>query len=75
MKQHLWLDCDTGSDDSFAIVLAGHTPSLHLLGISTVFGNNQVAQTTLNTLRITSMSGLQHIKVYKGASKPLLRPA
>ena len=44
------------------------------VNISTVFGNTSVEKTTLNTLKITSMSGIRHIKVYKGASKVILRP-
>jgi uridine nucleosidase len=72
MKKDLWLDCDTGCDDVFAIILAGHHDDINLIGISTVFGNSNVNNTTLNTLKITSIAGLKHIKVYKGADKPLL---
>jgi len=49
-KVKLWLDCDTGTDDAFAIIMAGHSPSIDLIGISTVFGNNTVHATTKNTL-------------------------
>ena len=74
MSINMWLDCDTGNDDAFAIILAGHNDMLNLIGISTVFGNSSVKNTTINTLKITSLSGLSHIKVYKGAERPLLRP-
>ena len=69
----LWLDCDTGTDDAFALILAGHTPSIQLLGISTVFGNNSVDITTINTLKMTEISGIDNIKIYKGQSRPLMR--
>lgn len=69
----VWLDCDPGHDDALAIILAGHNPKLQLIGISTVCGNQTVEKTTINALRMLSISGLEHIDVVKGASQPLCR--
>lgn len=73
----VWLDCDPGHDDVFAIILAGHSqPSIHLLGISCVAGNQTVERTTDNALRTVDFYGLRRdIPVVKGQSRPLLRPA
>ncbi|DBB11457.1 hypothetical protein WJX82_006709 [Trebouxia sp. C0006] len=70
----VWLDCDPGHDDAMAIVLAGHNSKLRLLGISTVAGNQTVDKVTLNALGVVDAAGLQHINVYKGQSRPLMRP-
>jgi inosine-uridine nucleoside N-ribohydrolase len=69
----VWLDCDPGHDDAFAIILAGHNSKLRLIGISTVCGNQTVEKTTINALRILSVSGLEDVDVVKGSSGPLCR--
>lgn len=62
-------------DDAMAIILAGHSPGLTLLGVSTVAGNQTVEKVTANALSVLAAAGLQHIDVVAGASRPLLRPA
>ncbi|KAK3069935.1 Uridine nucleosidase 1 [Teratosphaeriaceae sp. CCFEE 6253] len=69
----LWLDCDTGHDDAFAILLAARSPEVRLLGISTVYGNAPLANTTYNTRGILRAIGRDDIPVYPGAAKPLRR--
>ncbi|PGH08815.1 hypothetical protein AJ80_07774 [Polytolypa hystricis UAMH7299] len=71
----LWLDCDPGHDDAFAILLAAHHPSLRLLGISTVHGNGSLANTTVNAGSILEAIGRSDIPVHPGASKPFCRLA
>lgn len=73
-KKLVWLDCDPGHDDAFAIMLAGHNPSLHLLGISTAAGNQTLEKTTTNALKVLDISGLDHIDVVPGQAVPLIRP-
>lgn len=43
----MWLDCDPGHDDFFALLLAAHN---NLIGVSTVHGNQSVEKTTHNAL-------------------------
>ncbi|EGC41055.1 uridine nucleosidase [Histoplasma capsulatum var. duboisii H88] len=71
----LWLDCDPGHDDAFAILLAAHHPSLKLLGISTVHGNGSLQNTTVNAGSILEAIGRSDIPVYPGAAKPFCRAA
>ncbi|KAL0477543.1 inosine-uridine-preferring nucleoside hydrolase [Acrasis kona] len=72
--KYVFLDCDPGHDDAMAIILAGHHPDLHLLGVSTACGNQTVDKTTINALKILSVSGLEHVEVVKGQAAPLMRP-
>ena len=52
MPTSVILDCDTGTDDAVAIMLAALHPDLDLLGVTTVWGNHAVRHTTDNTLRV-----------------------
>eukprot|EP01111_Echinosteliopsis_oligospora_P009903 TRINITY_DN2994_c0_g1_i3.p1 TRINITY_DN2994_c0_g1~~TRINITY_DN2994_c0_g1_i3.p1 ORF type:complete len:299 (-),score=77.98 TRINITY_DN2994_c0_g1_i3:160-1056(-) len=73
-KQLVWLDCDPGHDDAFAIILAGYSNKIKLLGISTALGNQSIEKTTQNALKVLSISGLDHIDVVRGQAAPLIRP-
>ncbi|KAK0510209.1 hypothetical protein JMJ35_007603 [Cladonia borealis] len=73
IQRPLWLDCDTGHDDAFAILLAARHPDLKLLGISTVHGNASLENTTINTLSILKAVGREDVPVYPGAAKPFCR--
>ena len=64
------LDCDTGTDDAVAIMLAALHPDLDLLGVSTVWGNHDVRHTTDNTLRVLDHVGRGDIPVHAGANAP-----
>ncbi|KAH8161937.1 hypothetical protein CIB48_g6321 [Xylaria polymorpha] len=72
----LWLDCDPGHDDVFAILLGAYHPGIRLLGISTVHGNAPMEKTTNNALSVLSAIGKDDaVRVYPGAAKALQRDA
>lgn len=75
VRTPIWLDCDTGHDDAFAILLAARHPAAKLLGVSTVYGNATLEKTTYNSLAILKAIGRDDISVYPGASRPLTREA
>lgn len=54
-------------------MLAAFSPSLRLLGISTVAGNVGVARTTANALHTLHVIGRPDVPVYQGQADPLLR--
>lgn len=70
-KVPVWIDCDPGNDDVFAIMLALDNPQLDLVGISTSFGNVSLDLTTQNALRLLEFLGSLKIPVYRGSHKPL----
>ena len=66
------LDCDPGHDDAVAIVMAGRSPELDIIGITCVAGNVSVEHTTRNALRICTLAEMPKIPVCKGMTRPLL---
>ena len=67
------LDCDPGHDDAIALLLALASPEVELLGVTTVHGNQTLAETTANALRVLDLAGRSDIAVAAGADRPLLR--
>ncbi|MCX8095199.1 MAG: nucleoside hydrolase [Caldisericia bacterium] len=67
------IDTDAGIDDAIAIMIAlAHQNEIEIKGITTLTGNTYVDQVTKNVLRILDYFKREDIKVYKGASKPLV---
>ncbi len=72
--QKVFLDCDPGIDDAFAIVFACGHPGLDLCGVATVAGNVSLARTTANALAVLEFAGRPEVPVAAGSARPLLRP-
>lgn len=69
----IWMDCDTGTDDAVAIMLAHALDEIELKGISTVCGNTIQDNAFWNTHRINGLMGANY-PVYRGAEQPLFKP-
>lgn len=67
------IDCDTGIDDSLALMLALASKELEVLGITVVSGNIEVNAATENTFQVLKLMERSGIPVYKGESVPLVR--
>lgn len=72
-RQPIVLDCDPGHDDALAILLAAAAPSLQLVAITTVAGNQSLDKTTLNARRICSVAGIHDVPIAAGCDGPLAR--
>jgi inosine-uridine nucleoside N-ribohydrolase len=73
MTTRIVLDCDPGTDDAFAIMVAALHPAIELLAVTTVNGNVSLAHTTENALRVLDHIGAD-VPVFAGAARPLVRP-
>ncbi len=67
------LDCDPGHDDAIALLLALASPEVELLGVTTVHGNQTLAKTTVNALKLLEFAGRTEVPVAAGADRPLRR--
>jgi len=71
-KKKIILDCDPGHDDAIAIMLAASNPSIDLLGITVVAGNQTLDKTLINALNVCQYLGID-VPVYKGCGQPMIR--
>lgn len=65
------LDGDPGHDDAIAWVLAKASPSLKILAVTSVCGNQIIEKTTYNAMRIMTLIGLR-VPMAKGIASPLI---
>jgi uridine nucleosidase len=74
MTQKIIFDTDPGVDDSMALLFGLASPELEVVGVTTVFGNVEVEQTTRNALYVLEVGGRLDIPVVAGAAKALQKP-
>jgi purine nucleosidase len=65
------IDCDPGTDDAVAVLLALASPELDVLAITVAGGNAGLAHTMANALALTALVG-SAVPVHAGADRPLL---
>ena len=73
MATKIVLDTDPGHDDAVALLLALASPEVELLGVTTVAGNQTLAKTTANALKILEFVGRTDVPVHVGCERPLVR--
>ena len=67
----LIIDCDPGTDDAIALLLALGSPELDVRAITAAGGNVGLERTLANALALTALAG-SGAPVYEGADRPLL---
>lgn len=65
------IDCDPGTDDAVALLLALASPELSVLAITVAGGNAGLDRTLPNTLALTALAR-SAVPVHAGADRPLL---
>lgn len=65
------LDCDPGTDDAFALLLALASPEIEVLAVTVAGGNVGLECTLPNALALVALAGAD-VPVFGGADRPLL---
>src|SRR6266545_1205661 len=68
------IDCDTGIDDSLALLYACASPEAEILAVTCCSGNVEADQVARNTLAVLELAGRPDIDVAIGRRTPILRP-
>ena len=74
MQRKILLDCDPGHDDAVAMMLAWGNPSIELLGVTTVGGNQTLDKVTRNALSVATVVGMHDVPIAAGCRLSLVRP-
>lgn len=69
-RAKILIDCDPGHDDAVALLFAAR--HLDLVAVTTVHGNNSLANTTRNALAILELAGID-VPVAAGCAEPLVQ--
>ncbi len=72
MLRKIILDCDPGHDDAIAIMLAGKSEKIDLLGITIASGNQTIEKTTTNALNICNYLNID-VPVSSGCVGPMVK--
>jgi inosine-uridine nucleoside N-ribohydrolase len=64
-------DCDPGTDDAFALLLALASPEIDVLAVTVAGGNVGLDRTLPNALALVTLAGVK-VPVFGGADRPLL---
>lgn len=73
MATNVVIDCDPGHDDAIALLLALQSPAISVEAITTVAGNQTLAKTTENALRILTLADRTDVPVAAGMAEPIIR--
>lgn len=73
MARKIILDCDPGHDDAIALILAHGNPSIELVAVTTVHGNQTIDKVMRNALAVASIAGITGVPFAAGAHRPLVR--
>ena len=68
------VDCDTGIDDSLALLYAAASPECELVAVTCTAGNVDVRQVARNTRAVLELAGRPDVEVAIGRETPLARP-
>ena len=70
-KIPIFIDCDPGTDDIVALLIANAMPEIDIVGISAVCGNVECEKTYKNAHISQHIAG-KNVPIYKGADKPIM---
>ena len=70
----LIIDCDTGIDDSLALLYAAASQDAEIVAVTCVAGNVDARQVAENTRAVLELAGRGDVEVALGRETPLVRP-